>query len=254
MRTLGWIFSVLLLAALLGGGTWGYFHYRGLVRERDELRAARTTLEADLELRRRKGTELEQKVTNAGKDLKATSAELEELRKRRADAERRLKMVEELTAKLKKMIDTGKLGVITRQGRMIVQMPAEVLFESGQAELSKSGQETLREVAAVLKADPDRRLIVAGHTDNQPIADADFRNNWDLSAARAVIVTELLVASGVAPDKLIAAGFGEYHPIGDNRTVKGRRLNRRIEIEIQPPELDALPELVEAVSKTTTAN
>jgi chemotaxis protein MotB len=250
MRTLGWIFLLLVFAALLGGGTWSYFHYKGLVRDRAELTAKRSELEADLEAAQKQRTELEQRVATAGKDLKANQSELEELRKRRSDADKRLGMVKELTAKLQKMIDTGKLGVITRKGRMIVQMPAEVLFESGKAELSEDGKTTLREVATVLKSDPDRKLIVAGHTDNQPIKDSDFRNNWELSAARAVIVTELLVSAGIRPQNLIAAGYGQYHPVGDNRTNKGKQENRRIEIEIQPPELDALPQIVEAVAET----
>lgn len=250
MRTLGWIFAILLALAVLGGGLYVYFHYKGLVTARDDAQAKRSELESELEASKKERAALEERATSASKNLQASNSEMAELRKRRADAENRLKMVKELTAKLQKMIDTGKLGVITRQGRMIVQMPAEVLFESGKAELSKDGKDTLREVANVLKTDPDRKLIVAGHTDNQPISDSDFRNNWDLSASRAVIVTELLIGAGIKPGNLIAAGFGQYQPLGDNRTLKGRQENRRIEIEIQPPELDALPQIVDAVSNT----
>jgi chemotaxis protein MotB len=250
MRTLGWIFAILLILVVIGGGVYGYFHYKGLVTGRSEAQAKNAQLESELEATRKERGELEQRVASAGKDLKTSNSERDELRKRRSDAEQRLAMVKELTAKLQKMIDTGKLGVVTRQGRMIVQMPAEVLFESGKAELSKDGKQTLIEVAKVLKTDPDRRLIVAGHTDNQPIADSDFRNNWELSASRAVVVTELLIGAGLKPGNLVAAGYGQYHPVGNNKTLAGRQENRRIEIEIQPPELDALPQIVEAVSKT----
>jgi chemotaxis protein MotB len=253
MRKVGWIFTILLVLAVIGGGFYCYFHYKGLVSARNEAQAKRGELESELEASKKEKSALEERAASASKDLKASNSELEELRKRRAEAEKRLAMIKELTAKLQKMIDTGKLGVITRQGRMIVQMPAEVLFESGSAELSKDGKDTLREVASVLKSDPDRKLIVAGHTDNQPISDSDFRNNWDLSASRAVIVTELLIAAGIKPGNLIAAGFGQYHPVGDNRTQKGRQENRRIEIEIQPPELEALPQIVDAVSSTAAA-
>jgi chemotaxis protein MotB len=197
---------------------------------------------------------VQRRASSAQRDLSATQTELEELRRRRAEAEERLAMVKELTAKLQKMIDTGKLGVVVRGGRMIVEMPAAVLFESGSAELSEDGKATLKEVAAALRSDPQRRLIVAGHTDNQPIVDADFRNNWELSAARAVIVTEVLVAAGLRPKNLVAAGYGEFHPVGDNKSPQGRAQNRRIELVIQPPELDQLPELMKSVASATSSS
>lgn len=104
-----------------------------------------------------------------------------------------------------------------------------------------------------MRSDADRKLIVAGHTDNQGIREANFKNSWELSAARAVTVTELLVTNGLRPKNLVAAGFGEFHPIADNRTAKGRQDNRRIEIEIQPPDLEALPKIVQAVSSAAVA-
>lgn len=249
MRALGWTFLLLVFIALAGGGVYGYFHYKGLRAERDSQHAKIAELETEIARSGKQKGALEA----AEKDLSATRSELEKLRVHRAEAEKRLEMIKELTAKLQKMIDTGKLGVVTRDGRMIVQMPAEVLFESGSAELSEDGKKTLQEVAAILKTDPDRKLIVAGHTDNQPIADAKFRNNWQLSAERAVIVTEVLVASGLKAKNLMAAGLSEYHPVGDNRTGNGRQTNRRIELVIQPPELEALPQIAEVVGKTAEA-
>jgi chemotaxis protein MotB len=253
MRALGWLLLLLIFAALVGGAGYGYYHYTGLVGERDGQRAKLAELETELERVQKQRAELEQRAADTQKDLKATHADLAELQQRRTDAEKRLAMIKEVTAKLQQMIDTGKLGVVTREGRMIVQMPAEVLFESGSAELSKEGETTLREVAKALKSDADRKLIVAGHTDNRRIGEAKFKNNWELSAARAVTVTELLVRTGLKPKNLVAAGFGEFHPIGDNRTAKGRQDNRRIEIEIQPPELEALPQIVQAVADTASA-
>jgi chemotaxis protein MotB len=252
MRALGWLLLLLIFAALTAAGVYGHWHYTGLVAARDGQRAKISELEAELERAQKERSELERSATEAQKNLKATHADLAELQQRRTDAERRLAMIKEVTAKLQQMIDTGKLGVVTREGRMIVQMPAEVLFESGSAELSKAGEATLRAVAKALRSELDRKLIVAGHTDNQRIGEAKFKSNWELSAARAVTVTELLVRAGLKPKNLVAAGFGEFHPLGDNRTAKGRQDNRRIEIEIQPPELDALPQIVQAVTDTAT--
>ena len=249
MRALGWTFLLLIFIALVGSGVYGYFHYKNVVGERNQGRARIAELESDLARERDAKTSLDAKLSKTLADAKSKSGELEKLRQTRDDAEKRLATIKELTAQLKNMIDTGKLGVVTRDGRMVVQMPAEVLFESGKAELSKEGKATIVEVAKILRSDPKRKLIVAGHTDSKPISDSDFKSNWELSAARAVTVTELLVKSGYPPENLMAAGLAKYHPVAENKSEAGRQKNRRIELVVQPPELDALPQIAEVVAK-----
>jgi chemotaxis protein MotB len=117
---------------------------------------------------------------------------------------------------------------------MIVKLPAEILFASGSAQLSEAGHAPLKELAGVLKQFPDRRFMVAGHTDNVPIGPSNFKSNWELSTARAVTVTEFLASSGVNPSRLTAAGYSEYDPIRPNATEAGRSENRRIEIVLLP--------------------
>jgi chemotaxis protein MotB len=253
MRVVGWILLVLLGIALAVGGFMAKSHYAGLLTERDEQRQRISELERELLRIQTERSESDKRVSAAQQNLKATQAELEQLRVQRAEAERRLEMVKELTSKFKKMIDDGKLNVLVRGDRMIVKMPAEVLFESGSAELSPDGQATLKEIAGVLKSDPSRKLMVAGHTDNQPIADAKYRSNWQLSAERAVMVTEFLVNVGIRPTNLVAAGYSQHDPVGDNRSVGGRRDNRRIELVIQPPSLGALPGIVEGVASAASS-
>ena len=167
-------------------------------------------------------------------NLNATKAELDELRMQHADADKRLAAFKSVAEKLRKMIDAGKLEVTTRQGRMIVKLPAEVLFASGSAQLSEAGHAPLKELAGVLKQFPDRRFMVAGHTDNVPIGPSNYKSNWELSTARAVTVTEFLATSGVNPSRLTAAGYSEYDPIRPNATEAGRSENRRIEIVLLP--------------------
>jgi len=235
------------------GVFWSRNHYKGLVAERDQLKTRVGELEAELAGFHKQRAEKEKLASTTEQNLKATQAELEQLRQQRQDAERRLELVKELTAKFQKMIDTGKLKIAVRHGRMIVKLPAEVLFPSGSAELSPGGKATLAEVASVLKTDPTRKLMVAGHTDNQPIADSQYRSNWALSADRAVTVTEFLVANGIRPNNLVAAGYAEHDPVSENRTGPGRQDNRRIELVIQPPALQELPGLVENVSAALSA-
>jgi chemotaxis protein MotB len=96
----------------------------------------------------------------------------------------------------------------------------------------------------VLRTIAGRRFQVAGHTDNVAITTARFRSNWDLSAARAVEVVRILIAQGLKPELVSAAGYGEFDPIAPNDTPQSKGKNRRIEITLQPniDELVAVPE------------
>jgi chemotaxis protein MotB len=102
----------------------------------------------------------------------------------------------------------------------------------------------------VLSTVGDRDFLVAGHTDNVPIRTALFPSNWELSTRRAVEVVHILVAQGMSPKVLAAAGYGEFDPVAANDTPEHRAQNRRIEIVLQP-NLSDLPPLDE--SAVTTA-
>jgi chemotaxis protein MotB len=168
-------------------------------------------------------------------NLKGSQSELDALRAERAETEKRLEAFRALTASFQKMIDSGKLQVTMRHGRMIVKLPAEILFASGSADISKEGQTALTEVAGILKQMPERRFMIAGHTDNVPVGPpSPFKNNLQLSTARAEHVTEQLITAGMNPAHLSAAGYSEYEPARENTTDAGRRENRRIEIVLLP--------------------
>lgn len=146
----------------------------------------------------------------------------------------RTRLLEQFVQKFKSLIDAGQLQIATRGGRLVLQLPNDILFDSGQTALKPAGQDALTGIAHVLAAIPDRRFQVAGHTDNVPVQTSRFPSNWELSTARAVEVVKLLVAQGVDPNRLSAAGYGEYDPIATNETAQGRAKNRRIEIAVQP--------------------
>ena len=111
-----------------------------------------------------------------------------------------------------------------------VHLADEILFGSGEAELSKHGKEVLTRVGDVLKPLTDKQILVGGHTDDAPIHTAHFASNWELSTARAVnVVHHLTDVVGVDPRKLTAAGYSQYHPRGSDRAQ-----NRRIEILLIP--------------------
>jgi len=172
----------------------------------------------------------------------ATEAELAELRRQKEAAEKRVAAYRALQEKFRKLIDTGKLQVVFRNGQMTLNLPSGILFPSGSETLSKDGEAALSDVVSVLKDFGDRRFMVAGHTDNQPIHTHKFPNNWYLSTARANSVVQFMIAQGFPAKSLAAAGYGEFDPIADNATPDGREQNRRIEI-ILVPNLEELPSL-----------
>jgi chemotaxis protein MotB len=113
-----------------------------------------------------------------------------------------------------------------------------VLFDSGEAALSARGEEVLGRVGAVLAKVDDKMIQVSGHTDDSPPTDKVklvFPTNWELSVARAVNVVRHMTEKAKVPSRrLIAAGYGEFHPIATNANPAGRAQNRRIEILLTP--------------------
>ena len=120
---------------------------------------------------------------------------------------------------------------VTPEG-FVISLKEMGFFDSGKAELMPGAAEKIERIAKVL-ARPGLDIRVEGHSDNQPIHNSQFRSNWDLSTARAMTVLELLVDdAGFDPKKLSASGYGEYHPVADNGTSEGRRMNRRVDLVV----------------------
>lgn len=210
--------------------------------DRDKLRLAS---DAEIEAKRAELDQLERRLKETraeaatrqkalAKDLRASQAEINELRRQRARIEKRLAEFKALREQLKEMITAGKIKVYQRRGRIMVALPSSVLFPSGKADLSPGGQKALAQVAKALKDLKNRRFLVAGHTDNVPIKESGFLDNWQLSAVRATNVTRYLVQNGVSPRMVAAAGYGQYDALRKNSTPTNRRLNRRIEIVLMP--------------------
>ena len=174
---------------------------------------------------------------------------LDELEQQKKQAEARAAMFRSLVEKLRSMVDAGQIKVTVRNGRMLLVLPNDILFDSGKTERKAEGKDAIAKVAKVLATMPaDRHFLVAGHTDNLPIHSKKFRSNWELSTERAVEVVRLLIDSGMKPSQVGAAGYAEYDPAADNATPDGQKQNRRIEIVVEP-NLSELPSLEGLVSK-----
>lgn len=139
-----------------------------------------------------------------------------------------------------------QLTIKQKNGKLYLTMRNKLLFPSGSAQVQPSGYKVLKIVADILKKNPNIDITIEGHTDNVPVSPKNkkFKDNWELSTARAVTVTEILVKKyNIRPERLTAAGRSMYYPVAPNTTEKGRAQNRRIEF-IMTPNLEALYEIL----------
>ena len=223
--------------------------------ELDKASADRTALRKQLDDGTQLVTTLKQRLEKLGQNVDSlvkergqltqamadTTARLEDLRKQKAASDARAATFRGLIAKLRSMIDTGQLKVVIRNGRMIIALPNDILFDSGRTEVKADGKVALAKVAQVLATVTDRDFLVAGHTDDVPIKTGLFPSNWELSTRRAVEVVHFLIAQGMRPKVLAAAGYGEFDPSVPNDSPDHRAQNRRIEIVLQPNLADLPP-------------
>lgn len=156
--------------------------------------------------------------------LRTADTELSRLRDEKARIERRLRAL-------------APSGVLNVEGDKVI-LQGEVLFDSGSDQLRPEGEKIMSQMGEaltkLLAAEPNQMALVGGHTDNKSLRPGRFANNWELSAARAVAVSRVLMNAGVPADKVVAAGFGEHHPRSNNDSDESRRMNRRIEVLLVP--------------------
>lgn len=153
-----------------------------------------------------------------------------------------------LTNKLTRSLSTDELkevDVKVLKGVVYISLADNMLFKSGSYEVNDRAMETLSKIAKILKDYKDFDVLVEGNTDNVPISKTNIRNNWDLSALRASSIVQVLQTKfGINPQRLSAAGRGEFNPISDNESELGKQRNRRTEIIITP-KLDDFMELID---------
>lgn len=140
--------------------------------------------------------------------------------------------------------NSDELSVEIKNGKVYVSMSDKLLFKSGSSAVEDKGKDALKLLAGVLDKNPDIDILIEGHTDNVPIKTSIYKDNWDLSVARATSIVRILSNDyKIVPTRMTASGKGEYFPKADNETVEGRTKNRRTEI-ILSPKLDELMKLL----------
>lgn len=258
MRGTTFVVRPLILSIAINLFSCGYSQdeWDAKVRETEELRSdldgeknARAKAEADYADALEEIDALRAKLNESGMNMDSLSADLEEQKKALGEYEQRLAILgqirarfEQLRNKLQKLTKLG-LKVDVRDNRMVIQLPGDVLFDSGSDRLTEDGEQIVLNVAQVIRSDAElsqRQFQVAGHTDDKPLKGGRFGDNWGLSAMRARSVLLLLTTpledegGGLPEANWSAAGYGSRDPVSTNETEEGQKLNRRVELVVQP--------------------
>jgi chemotaxis protein MotB len=213
-----------------------------------EMKARYTELEA------RSGSEvtkLNEDVNSLNKDLSNKQALLKQREQRLQQLEAMMRRQDSLLNRLNMSVKNALLGfnpdeltVEMKDGKVYVSLSDKLLFKSGDANVEAKGKEAIKKLAEVLNKNQDVSIAIEGHTDNVPIKTAIYRDNWDLSAARATNVVRLLTNEyGMDAKRLTASGRGEFSPVASNDTPEGKARNRRTEIVLSP-KLEELMKLI----------
>jgi chemotaxis protein MotB len=128
-----------------------------------------------------------------------------------------------------------ELYVYTKDANVYVSLEEKLLFKSGSDVVDTKGKEALKALAAVLNNTNNINVMIEGHTDNVPIKTNLYKDNWDLSTARATAILRIITKDyGFDPLRITASGRGQFHPVATNDTEEGRASNRRTEIILSP--------------------
>lgn len=143
--------------------------------------------------------------------------------------------------KLKKQLDnyigenglTNQLETKLNQSQLMITIADNALFASGDAEVKPEAKVLAKNISRMLEQFPDYDVMITGHTDNMPISNELYTDNWDLSSNRALNFLKIILQNpNLDPSKFTPSGYGEYHPVSTNSTAEGRAKNRRVEISI----------------------
>ncbi|MGH2648298.1 MAG: OmpA/MotB family protein [Ginsengibacter sp.] len=210
-----------------------------------------TNLNARIAALNNQNNQLGQQTTEQQNQLSKSKETLQQQQQRLQHLQDLLEQQKQQSEELKnkmtealKGFNSNDLSVYQKNGKVYVRLSENLLFPSGSAVVNPKGVDALSKLAAVLNLNTDVSVNIEGHTDSIPIR-GRFKDNWDLSTARANAIVRILVNNyKVDPVRVIASGHSYYDPIESNATPEGRALNRRTEI-ILSPKLDEMYKLLE---------
>lgn len=215
--------SAVVAATLAMGGCVSSGKYEQLEADKNQVEKEKGTLQEQTAALEKEKSLLQEQIAALEKEKAALEA----------NSQQSQSQYDALVKKLSAEVEQGQLQVRQYKNMLSVDVAEKIFFDSGRAELKESGKEVLAKVGEALKSYEDKVIRVVGYTDNVPIAKSMQRiypTNWELSVARATNVVRFLQDAGVPPERMVAAGRGEFSPVAPNDTAEGRQKNRRIEI------------------------
>jgi chemotaxis protein MotB len=210
------------------------------------LNQAKASLQNEYSSLQNEYSSLQNEFTAVQNDSKVHSAEskitIADQAKRLKTLQDMIQSQKDLMANLKNSIanalmkyKSDELYVYTKDGNVYVSLEEKLLFKSGSDVVDPKGKEALKSLAIVLNNTNDITVVIEGHTDNIPIKTNLFKDNWDLSTARATSIVRILtIDNGFDPSRITASGKSQFHPVKTNETDDGRSGNRRTEIILSP--------------------
>lgn len=193
-----------------------------------------------------------EKIDQLNYEIDAINARLAQLQAKKKNEISELERAKKLLEKqLKREIGDKEVRLEMAEKGLTIIFLAEVLFDSGKAELKKDVYGVLDKIAKVFRENlKGREVGIEGHTDNEPIKHSGWKSNWELSTARATSVLHYLVdEKGVQPDKISATGYGEHRTVASNDAPEGRRQNRRVEIVVLPKNMEKIQADIDKIAE-----
>lgn len=204
-----------------------------LMEEYEDLQERKRTLNAEIRALRADRDQLAGNLEITLQELAARNSRLEEQEQELAKLQ---ETVSSVVTDLQSEVEASRLHIQRLKEGLRFELPDHVLFAAGSAELTAGGRDVLSEVADRIRGRSDR-VEVHGHTDATPMRSTSlYPSNWELAAARAARVVQVLIAHGLDPAHIVAVSHAEFDPVASNDTPEGRARNRRIEIRLLPLE------------------
>ncbi|WP_301922117.1 flagellar motor protein MotB [Ferruginibacter sp.] len=195
------------------------------------------------EAQKDKLSQTEQTLAQQKENLLTQQQKLQQLQSLLTQQQNQSLLLKNRMAEALKGFSSNDLSVVQKNGKVYVSLSENLLFPSGSAVVNRNGVDALSKLAAVLNTELDVSVNIEGHTDSIPIR-GKYKDNWDLSTARANAIVRILVNNyKVDPVRVIASGHSYFDPLQSNSTPEGRAKNRRTEI-ILSPKLDEMYKLL----------
>ena len=206
----------------------------------DKLTADNSTLNSSL-------VALERKVNEKTNELKICNEERNTIKTfYDSYTSKLMKMKAELHAAFPDNLNEANFSIREEDGRLIITIPNKILYQRGSADFNSEALEVIKKLTKVFNNNENLQILVEGHTDETPLkAGSRYKDNWDLSVARAVNIVRQFATYGVRSQRLTAAGRGYFAPINRLATEEARAMNRRVEIIIRPKITDLIKMLDE---------